>query len=251
MKNIKNQLGLALALVLTLAVASCKKDPLIDVPKQAEIELATDETSIALADSLGDFMENPIITEASEGQDAEVMSVPEILDTDYFMFVETRGGRKDSMVKSCSGSLNLTRDQKAALAKLHAAKMECMKTNREILNRLDGMAHNYGKELRSDAMAKYNNDVESIMKSFRNGTITEKERDAKIAAAKKTLKESLSKIRAAVREKIKSATERLEAAGKIKNCERVYLDGVMDVLGRADYAKWVRCHKMHMRKGGR
>lgn len=247
----KNQFLLALAMVFALAVSSCKKDELVDAGNQIVIELAADETVDAVVDSLGSFMEDPIITDATENEELEIMSVPEILDTDYFMFVETRGGRKDSMVKSCSGSLNLTRDQKAALAKLHAAKMECMKTNREILNRLDGMAHNYGKELRSDAMAKYNNDVESIMKSFRNGTITEKERDAKIAAAKKTLKESLSKIRAAVREKIKSATERLEAAGKIKNCEREYLDGVMDVLGRADYAKWVRCHKMHMRKGGR
>lgn len=247
----KNQFLMALAMVFALVVSSCKKDELVDAGKPVVIELAEDETSIALADSLGDFMENPIISEATEDLDAEIMSVPEILDTDYFMFVETRGGRKDSMVKSCSGVLNLTRDQKASLAKLHAAKMECMKDNREILNRLDGMARNYGKELRHAAMEKHKNQVESIMKSFRNGDITEKERDTKMAAARKTLKESLSKIRAAVHAKIKSAIERLEAAGKIKNCERQYLDGVMDVLGRADYAKWVRCHKMQVRKGGR
>lgn len=247
----KNQFLVALAMVFALAVSSCKKDELVDAGKQVVIDLATDETSVAMADSLGDFMENPIITEATEDQELEIMSVPEILDTDYFIFVETRGGRKDSMVKSCSGVLNLTRDQKAALAKLHAAKMECMKANREILHRLDAMARNYGMELRRTAMDKHKNQVESIMKSYRNGDITEKERDAKLAAARKTLKESLSKIRGAVREKIKSATERLEAAGKIKNCEREYLDGVMEVLGRADYAKWARCHKMHMRKGGR
>lgn len=247
----KNQFLLALSMVFALAVSSCKKDELVDAGKQVVIDLATDETSVAMADSLGDFMENPIITDATEDQELEIMSVPEILDTDYFIFVETRGGRKDSMVKSCSGVLKLTRDQKAALAKLHAAKMDCMKANREILHRLDAMAHNYGKELRHAAMEKHKDRVESIMKSFRNGDITERERDTKMEAARKTLKESLSKIRGAVREKIKSATERLEAAGKIKNCEREYLDGVMDVLGRADYAKWARCHKMHMRKGGR
>ena len=251
MKNIKNQLGLTLALVLTLAVTSCKKDSLVDVPKQAETELAIDETSVAMADSLGDFIENPILSEATESLDLQIMSIPEVLDTDYFIFVEARGGRKDSSLKSCSGSLNLTRDQKAALARLHEAKINCMKVNRETLNKLDEMAHNYGKELRRDAMAKYNQDVEYIMKTFRTGAITEKVRDAKIAAAKKTLEESLSKIRSAVREKIKNATERAECAGKIKNCERIYLDGVMDVLGKENFAKWARCHKMHVRKGGR
>ena len=238
-------------MVFALAVSSCKKDELADSCKQIVIDLAADETSVAMADSLGDFMENPILSEATESLDLQIMSVPEVLDTDYFIFVEARGGRKDSSLKSCSGSLNLTRDQKAALARLHEAKMHCMKANRETLHKLDEMAHNYGMELRRTAMDKHKDQMESIMKSFRNGDITERERDTKIAAAKHTLKENLSKIRAAVREKIKNATERAEAAGKIKNCERIYLDGVMDVLGKENFAKWARCHKMHMRKGGR
>lgn len=240
-----------LALVFALAVTSCKKDQLNEVPKQVVIDLATDETSVAMADSLGDFMENPILSDATEILDLQIMSIPEVLDTDYFIFVEARGGRKDSSLKSCSGSLNLTRDQKAALARLHEAKMDCMKANREILHRLDEMAHNYGKELRHAAMEKHKDQVESILKSFRNGDITERERDTKMEAARKTLKESLAKIRGAVREKIKNAKERAECAGKIKNCERIYLDGVLDVLGKENYAKWARCHKMHVRKGGK
>jgi hypothetical protein len=88
MKNIKNQLGLTLALVLTLAVTSCKKDSCDKDPKQVEIELTIDETSVAMADSLGDFIENPILSEATESLDLQIMSIPEVLDTDYFIFVE-------------------------------------------------------------------------------------------------------------------------------------------------------------------
>lgn len=247
-KNMKNQFLMATALVFGLAVSSCKKDQLTDATNQVITDLAVDETVDAVVDSLGDFMENPIITDATEQQDLEIMSVPEILDTDYFVFVETRGGRKDSMVKSCSDVLKLSRDNKEALAKLYRAKIECMKANREVLSRVDEKLRGEAMEMRRGLMEKHKAEVDAIMKAFRAGDITEKERDAKMMEAKKNLTAGLMKIRAGVREKIKSAKDRLEAAGKIKNCEREYLSGVVEIIGKENYAKWVRCHKMHMRK---
>ena len=247
---------MAMALVFGLALSSCKKDRLIDATNQIVTELAADETVDAVVDSLGDFMENPIITDATEELDLEIMSVPDILDSDYFVFVETRGGRKDSirggrkdsMVKSCSDILKLTRENKEALSKLHKAKIECMKANREVLSRVDEKLRGEAMEMRRSLMEKHKAQVEAIMKAFRAGKITEKERDAKLKAAKKNLTEGLMKIRAGIREKIKAAKDRLEAAGKIKNCEREYLNGVIRVIGKENYAMWVRCHKMHMRK---
>lgn len=247
----KNQFLVALAMVFALAVSSCKKDELVDAGNQIAIELAADETVDAVVDSLGSFLEDPIVTDATEDQELEIMSVPEILDTDYFSFVETRGGRKDSMVKSCSDILKITRENKEALAKLHKAKIECMKANREVLSRVDGKFRGEAIEMRRALMEKYKAAVDEIMVAFRNGKITEKQRDEKLKAAKKNLTEGLMKIRSVIREKIKNAKDRLEAAGKIKNCEREYLNGVKEVIGKENYAKWIRCHKMHVRKGKR
>ena len=168
----KNQFLVALAMVFALAVSSCKKDELVDAGNQIAIELAADETVDAVVDSLGSFMEDPIVTDATEDQDLEIMSVPEILDTDYFSFVETRGGRKDSMVKSCSDILKITRENKEALAKLHKAKIECMKANREVLSRVDGKFRGEAIEMRRALMEKHKAAVDEIIVAFRNGKIT-------------------------------------------------------------------------------
>lgn len=247
----KNQFLMAMALVFTLAVSSCKKDKLTQSANQAIIELAADETVDALVDSLGDFIENPIITDATEDMELEIFSVPEILDTDYFTYVETRGGRKDSMIKSCSGVFVLMRDNKEALSKLFTAKMACMKSNHEALKGMDMKLRGEAMEMRRALMEKHKAAVDEIMAAFRSGKITEKERDAKLMQAKKNLAEGMMKIRATIREKVKNIKERMEAAGKIKNCEREYLNGVIEIIGKENYAKWVRCHKMNFRKGKR
>jgi len=100
-------------------------------------------------------------------------------------------------------------------------------------------------------MEKHKAALDEIMAAFRSGKITEKERDAKLMQAKKNLAEGMMKIRATIREKVKNIKERMEAAGKIKNCEREYLNGVIEIIGKENYAKWVRCHKMNFRKGKR
>jgi len=48
-----------------------------------------------------------------------------------------------------------------------------------------------------------------------------------------------------VREKIQSNIQKAEACGKIKDCEKIYLESVMSILGKGKYKKWISCYKYH------
>jgi hypothetical protein len=244
----KNQFLMPAILMFGLVVSSCKEDQLTDSPSQFVSELAVDETIEAVVDSLADFMENPLITEATEQQDLQIISFPEILGTDYFIYVETRGGKKDSLVRSCSQVMKLSRENKEALSKLYRIKMECMKANLEVLSGVDKKLQSEAMEIRRVLQKKYETEVDAILKSFRAGDLTLKQRDEKLMEAKKNFYAGLMKIRKAVIEKMKAAKDRLEATGKITNCEKEYLQGVVKIIGKENYALWIRCHKMHYKK---
>ena len=51
-----------------------------------------------------------------------------------------------------------------------------------------------------------------------------------------------------VKEKIKASLERAEACGKIKDCEKIYLDKVLDILGKTRFKKWIECYKHNYKK---
>lgn len=244
----KNQFLMAAILVFSSVVSSCKEDQLTDSSSQFVSELAVDETIEAVVDSLANFLENPLITEATEEQDLKIISIPEILGTDYFINVETRGGTKDSLVRSCSQVMKLSRENKEALSKLYRFKMECMKANLQVLSGVDKKLQSEAMEMRHVLQEKHKAEVDAILKSFRAGHLTEKQRDEKLMEAKKNFYAGLMKIRKAVIEKMKAAKDRLEAIGKITNCEKEYLQGVVKIIGKENYALWIRCHKMHYKK---
>ena len=86
---------------LTLAFSSCKKEEVQD-NNDSQINLAVDETVDALTDSLEIFMIDPFVSEATETEDVLIESIPEILDADYFAFVETRSSNPSSYRRTSS-----------------------------------------------------------------------------------------------------------------------------------------------------
>jgi hypothetical protein len=51
-----------------------------------------------------------------------------------------------------------------------------------------------------------------------------------------------------VKEKIKKNLDRATACGKIKDCEKEYLNKGLDILGKTRYKKWMECHKYNYKK---
>ncbi len=225
-----------------------------------ETIVAPDETIDAQIENLGIFMEDPIISEATETEDVLIQSLPDVIELDYFS-TEANGGagtpsgdrmgtdkKCDSSLHACKAALRLSMEQKEALKRAHIAKMECMKANNRVLRKSDSVVRSWAMNHRRELLIKYKNSLKEIQDAYRAGTITEREKNAKIAAVTESFQQALSKIRISVKEKLQSNRERAAAAGLIKNCERVYLNRVMDIVGKENFATWMRCHKMHYRK---
>ncbi len=229
-------------------VTSCKKDQITAPVKAVITELAMDETPEAVADSLGDFLENPFVSDATDHSDVEIESVPEILFSDYFTFIETRSGKRDSLLKVCSGAFKIARENREALAKAHKEKMSCMEENRKMLHKIDSLTRQWSADKRQTLMEEHKREMEKISSAYRSGSITERERDAQMASARKRLDDELSKLGAQTREKLQLNKDRAAAAGKIKDCERIHLRQVHEIIGKDNYAAWIRCHKMHFRR---
>lgn len=241
--------------IIAFGGSGCKKDQVLDQVNNT-IELAADETVDAQIDSLGAFMEDPVVTDADETQDALIQSLPEIFDNDYFTFVESEGPqggdrmeKRDSLLKLCSSAIRIGMENKEALKRAHLAKLECMKHNRMVMHKADSMVRAWAMNHRKELLTQHEITVREIQGAFKAGKITEKERDAKLAAAKMELAKALKGIRAGVKERLAKMMDRAEAAGKIKDCERIYLNTVKEILGKENFAKWIKCHKYRYRKG--
>jgi hypothetical protein len=64
----------------------------------------------------------------------------------------------------------------------------------------------------------------------------------------KTWVSKMSYLNNQVKEKIKKNLDRATACGKIKDCEKEYLNKVLDILGKTRYKKWMECHKYNYKK---
>jgi hypothetical protein len=69
-----------------------------------------------------------------------------------------------------------------------------------------------------------------------------------MAALEKTWVSKMNYLNGQVKEKIKLSTGRAEACGKIKDCEKIYLSKVLDILGKSRYKKWIECYKYNYKK---
>lgn len=84
--------------------------------------------------------------------------------------------------------------------------------------------------------------------SLKRGLITEIQYKEKLAMLNKTWAGKMTYLNEQVKEKIKLNVERAEACGKIKDCEKIWLNSVIEILGKTRYKKWIECYKYHYKR---
>ena len=78
--------------------------------------------------------------------------------------------------------------------------------------------------------------------------LTQTQYKEKLTALEKTWASKMTYLNGQVKEKIKASIERAEACGKIKDCEKIYLQKVLDILGKARFKKWIECYKYNYKR---
>jgi len=255
---------LTLAFLLTLSFLSCRKEEVQPTPI---INLLIDEQPSALVDSLGSvFFDNPLITDVTATTDAVIQDYPLFLDYDPFTTISVRTNSIDSCVKG----IEITKAQKEQLTKAWNVKIDCEKTNKEIIARIHREIETWAKNEKASLYAKYLKTKDSLTADFKSkvayvnekynkGLITLEQKNKSLteietkyhndlAALEKSYKASLGLLSSKVKEKIKTNLGRAEACGKIKDCEKNWLLAALDILGKDKYKKWIECYKFKYRK---
>lgn len=239
----------ALTLTLSVAIWSCKKDETPTAP--GDNTLPTEQPA-ALGDSLGILMDNPTMSDASMTADLDYESYPAFLETDYFSLAVVQGANGganlDSINKICCGSFKLTKEQKEKLVAAHKAKEDCMDANRKILKNIDAEIKTWAKTTKENIIAKTKLQMDSINKLYDSGVITaaqRKEMGSKLELQRAAILKGLS---AKVKDKIAANVDRAIASGKIKDCEKIYLKSIKEILTAEQFQKWVSCFKEKYKK---
>lgn len=236
MKN----LLLSLFATSLLVLASCEKEP-IPTPNPNDVILLLDEEPLALVGELEVTLTLPEVTDINLG-DASITDYPAFLDYDPFTVVVARTNSADS----CLRGLEVTKAQKEQLTKAFLAKTECQKANKATIARIHREIEAWAKAQKENYY-KYWYLVEKgkLDDSLRKGLLTQTQYKEKLAALEKTWKGKMDYLNIQVREKIQSSIQRAEACCKIKDCEKIYLESVMSILGKGKYKKWISCYKYH------
>lgn len=234
--------------VLSVTVWSCKKDEAPTVPADSTLP---NEQPVALGDSLGEIIDNPEIVDASMAADLTISSYPTFLETDYFSLAVVegpQGGKEDSMNKICTGGFKLTKAQKEKLAAAHKAKEECMDANRKLLKAIDREIEAWTKEQKSKIIANTKTAMDSINKLFDAGKITASQKKEMLNQLELKRAASIKELTGNVKEKIKKHVNRATWSGKIKDCEKIYLKSIKEILTAEQFEKWIKCHKEKYKK---
>jgi len=257
---------LSLVLVGMIGFMGCEKEP-IPSPNPT-VNLLVDEEPNAVVDSMGTVIfDNPTLSDVTSSTDATIMDYPLFLDYDPFTMIVSRG---KSDVDSCVRGIEVTKAEKELLTKAHLAKLECEKTNKEILSKLHREFESWAKNEKATMYKKYLATRDSLYKDFqmkvayvndkyakglitleqKNKSLTELETKYKndIASVEKSYASGLNLLNNRLKEKIKINLDRATACGKIKDCEKEYLNKVLDILGKTRYKKWMECHKYNYKK---
>ena len=239
MKN----LLLSLFATSLLVLASCEKEQ-IPTPNPNDVILLLDEEPLALVGELESTLTLPEVTDLNLG-DASITDYPAFLDYDPFTVVVARTNSADS----CLRGLEVTKAQKEQLTKAFLAKIECQKANKATIARIHREIESWAKTQKENYY-KYWYLVEKgkLDDSLKRGLLTQTQYKEKLASLEKTWVSKMSYLNGQVKEKIKLSVERAEACGKIKDCEKIWLQSVMDILGKQKYQKWIRCYKYHYKR---
>ncbi len=241
------KLILSLSLVGVLMFAGCEKDSIPNPPLNPVVNLLADEEPQALVDSLGAVVfDNPMTSEVTSVADAKILDYPDFLDYDPFTNALIR---RTGSVDSCVKGLELTASEKESLARAFAAKLDCQKANKLTVARIHREIESWAKTQKENYYKNwYMVEKGKLLDSLKNGLLTEAQFKEKMAALEKTWAGKMSYINGQVKEKIKLSIQRAEACGKIKDCEKIYLEKVLVILGKSRYKKWIECYKFHYKK---
>ena len=239
------KLILSLSLVGVLMFAGCEKEP-IPTPNPI-VNLLADEEPQALVDSLGTVVfDNPMTSEVTPVADAKILDYPDFLDYDPFTNALVR---RTGKIDSCVKDIELTAAEKESLAKAFAAKIDCQKENKLTVARIHRDIEYWAKVQKENYYKNwYMVEKGKLLDSLKNGLLTEAQYKEKMASLEKTWAGKMSYINGQVKEKIKLSIQRAEACGKIKDCEKIYLEKVLNILGKSRYKKWIECYKYHYKK---
>lgn len=264
MKKLLFSLFLAGALVFS----SCEKESLPAPNPEPTPNLLADEEPQSLVDSMiATFFDNPMTVEVTATTDAVIEDYPAFIDYDPFTNAVVR---RTGSVDSCVRGLELTQSEKEKLNKAFLAKIDCQKANKEIIAKIHREIESWAKTQKLAMYQKYLKTKDSLATDFKTkvsyinglydkGTITLEQKNksltevenkykSDLAALEKNYKSGLELLNSKVKEKIKLSLSRAEACGKIKDCEKIYLQSVLDILGKSKYKKWIECYKYHYRK---
>lgn len=234
---------LTLLLVLPFLFNSCKKEPIPQPPQQI-INLLVDEEPQALVDELELTLSLPEVTDINV-EDALITDYPEFLDYDPFTVITARTNSADSCVRD----LEVSKLQKEQLRKAFLDKIECQKQNKAAIAKIHRGIESWSRTQKENYYTNwYLVEKEKLDDSLKRGSITRTKHKEKMDALEKSWKNKMDYLNSQVREKIKSNVQRTEAAGKIKDCEKIYLESVITILGRGKYQKWISRYKHHYKK---
>lgn len=228
-----------------LAFSSCEKEP-VPAPNPI-VNLLIDEEPQSLVDSLGSLVfDNPMTSEVSPLADAKILDYPDFLDYDPFTNAVVR---RTGSIDSCIKGIELTSSEKENLSKAFAAKIECQKSNKLTIAKIHRGIEDWARTQKENYYKNwYLVEKGKLTDSLKNGLLTEFQYKEKLAGLEKTWANKMIYLNGQVKEKIKLNIERAEACGKIKDCEKIYLTKVLDILGKSRYKKWIECYKYNYKK---
>jgi len=236
---------LSLVLVGMIGFMGCEKEP-IPSPNPT-VNLLVDEEPNAVVDSMGTVIfDNPMLSDVTESTDVTIMDYPLFLDYDPFTMIVSRG---KGDVDSCVKGIEVTKAEKELLNKAHLEKVECQKQNKLIVARINREIESWAKTQKESYYKNwYMVERTKLADSLKMGLLTESQYKEKLMGLEKTWANKMSYLNNQVKEKIKTNLDRATAAGKIKDCEKEYLNKVLSILCKTRYKKWMECHKYNYKK---
>ena len=218
----------------------CEKEP-IPTPNPINYDLLLDEQPVALVGELEATLTLPEVTDMNVG-DALITDYPAFLDYDPFTVVMARTNSADSCLKG----LEVTKAQKEQLSKAFLAKIECQKANKATIARIHRDIEYWAKVQKENYYKNwYMVEKNKLHDSLKNKLLTEAQYKEKLVALEKTWKSKMDYLNNQVKEKLQSNIQKAEACGKIKDCEKIYLESVMSILGKEKYKKSISCYNRH------
>jgi hypothetical protein len=234
------------ALLGMFSFMGCKKEPITLNPDPI-VNLLVDEEPNEVVDNMGTIIfDEPMLSDVTPLTDVEILDYPSFLDYDPFTMIISRTNKR---VDSCVMGIEVTKSERELLYRAHLAKMECQKQNKMILSKIHREIEHWS---RTQKKSYYENwylvEKGKLDDNLKRGTITQSQYKDKIAELDRTWANKMSYLNGQVREKIKLNIERAEACGKIKDCEKEYLNKVLQIIGRTKYKKWIECHKHNYKR---